>query len=199
MPVAYLQASESVRQQAISGLRITSQGDEADLILRERPLDEVQDEMLEMPHQVFTMDPSDIRDATNLDAADAAGWRYFIKQEADSTKSSAIEVGTGANGPQFSHRQKGRMTLLTREMMSSLETSPATKGASFIVSLLRIPAVARTDALWLKPQSTGDQIIIPIACASPKLVTGKHYSVPDFLEVVRSINGDQEERRAEEV
>jgi hypothetical protein len=52
--------------------------------------------------------------------------------------------------------------------------------------MLRLPGVARTDALWLKDKEGDIDLVIPIASASSEIQAGKLYSEEEFLNAMRS-------------
>jgi hypothetical protein len=53
--------------------------------------------------------------------------------------------------------------------------------------MLRLPSIATTDAIWLKGEVEGKDILIPIASKSAELVAGQPYSADDFLRICRNI------------
>jgi hypothetical protein len=106
MSIDYATAPEEVLAEARSGLRRT-QG-------LKTTAGGLAPGSLETPHEVFTMDRSDLRQGKRLNQAKAGGWRYFVSAPqalaADAVSIppvSVIEVGGQQGTYRFSHRQEG--------------------------------------------------------------------------------------------
>lgn len=181
MAVTYSTAPDDVSQEALSGLRRTAKKPNTRLSATIASL--------ERPHRVFTMDPSDIKQTSDLGSAKLAGWHYFVRPESQGevTSGSVVEVLLSQGRPKFSHRQAGWLVDRGLRILKSIESDPDLKDRGYTVTLLRIPAVARTDAIWLKSDSGQDDVVIPIACASSLLQPGRKYEPATFLDELRAI------------
>jgi hypothetical protein len=145
-------------------------------------------------HQVFTLGPSEINAGAGLDAAKAAGWRYLIGQPASvpaggsSVGPLAVAEVSDQNGVyKFAQRQEGWLAKQTRQTMDIAAKLPAVNSGAYEIRMLRLPAISRIDALWLKNKGAGSDLIIPIASNSPDLVAGKSYTSDNFLTLVRAL------------
>ena len=144
------------------------------------------------PHQVFTMDRSDLVGGAGLDKAKAVGWRYLggpVGPLGGSAPTPTVvaEVAVRNGVPSFTNRQEGWLAKQTRETMDIASKLPEIGSGSYELRMLRLPSVQNTDAIWLKNKGGGSDLVIPIASRSPELVTGRTYSAKDFLNITREV------------
>jgi hypothetical protein len=148
--------------------------------------------ILSDPHQVFTMDRSELLAGAGLEKAKATGWRYIGGPQGPvggSPPSATVvaEVAVKNGVPSFTHRQEGWLANRTRETIDIASKLPEVNSGSYELRMLRLPSVQNTDAIWLKNKGSGGDLVIPIASRSPELVSGKKYSAADFLNVTREL------------
>lgn len=180
MAVSYKVVSDNIRNEALLGAKITRRKDSN--------LAEV-NETVGQPHEIFTLDPGDLTEEPTLQNAKYAGWHFFVSPS-DNTAingESVVEVVAGNDGPRFTHRQRGRIASATRRLLAALEQDPITSQRDFTVSLLRIPALARTDALWLQSEDASQDMVVPIISASRDLVPARKYTVAEFVAALNAI------------
>jgi hypothetical protein len=144
------------------------------------------------PHQVFTIDRSDLIGGAGLDKAQAVGWRYLGGAQGPLGGSApaptvVAEVAVRDGLPSFTNRQEGWLAKRTRETMDIAAKLPEIGSGSYELRMLRLPSVQNTDAIWLKNKGDGSDVVIPIASRSPELVSGKAYSANDFLKITREV------------
>jgi hypothetical protein len=179
---------ESSRLQAIEGLRQSRKKTLAAEVSGGAP------PVISDPHQVFTLDPQDIIAGAGLGAAKAVGWRYLAGQAegiaagGSSPSPTVVAEVTEQDGvPRFSHRQEGWLAKQTRQTMDIAAKIPEVSSGSYDLRMLRLPSVKHIDALWLKNKGSGEDLIIPIASNSPKVVAGQTYTAGNFLTLVRAL------------
>lgn len=148
--------------------------------------------ILSDPHQVFTMNRSELMAGAGLDKAKAVGWRYLGGPQGPlgggaPSPTVVAEVAIKNGVPSFTHRQEGWLAKRTRETMDIASKLPEVSSGFYELRMLRLPSVQNTDAIWLKNKGAGGDLVIPIASKSPELVSGKKYSADDFLNVTREL------------
>lgn len=144
------------------------------------------------PHQVFTMDHSDLISGAGLDKAKPAGWRYLGGPQGPLGGSAppptvVAEIAVKNGVPSFTNRQEGWLAKRTRETIDIASKLPEVSSGSYELRMLRLPSVQHTDAIWLKNKGGGSDLVIPIASKSPEVVSGRKYSADDFLNVTREL------------
>lgn len=144
------------------------------------------------PLQVFTIDRLALMRSTGLDAARAVGWRFVSESRTTLERAPALRLVvaevTERNGvAKFAHRQEGWLASRTRETLDLASTLPQADSGTYELRMLRLPSIATTDAIWLKGDAEGKDILIPIASRSAELVAGQPYSADDFLRICRNI------------
>jgi hypothetical protein len=143
--------------------------------------------------QVFTLTRHAAASGQGLNSASAEAWRYLVDQPQDLSGGGSpasipvAEVLETAGGHRFSHRQEGWLGRRTKEVIDSLANLPQVQSGSFEVRMLRIPSVDHIDALWLKSDGSGDDLIVPIASTSQELPTGSPLTAETFLDVLRRL------------
>jgi hypothetical protein len=181
MPVTYRIVPDAVRQVALSGLRMTREDDEAD--------SDPGEALFDQPLEVFILYPSDLVNAEGLASARFFGWRYLVRSSRENSM-SMIEVRNDPESPRFSHRQKGWIAAQTQRVATSVETNPELRTQDYTYAVLRVPGLARTDAIWLRSSQQDGGIVIPFASASSVLNLGKLYSENEFLAALRTIKSE---------
>jgi hypothetical protein len=139
-------------------------------------------------HQVFVLNPQEIRAGKGLNAARPSSWRYVLNQGttgplADSPIATA-EVSSQEGGHVFSNLQHGWMANATRQAVDVGLKQQAVQSGSFELRMLRIPAM-RVDSVWLKNKVAASDIIVPIRSAIETLSAFQPYDGEDFLSKVR--------------
>lgn len=113
------------------------------------------------PHQVFTLDLTDLVAGKGLDAARPTGWRYLV-QEGDNTLASA-ETVAGPRGEQvFSAFNESRFVDSSAKALRAVEETPEVAQGGFELRLLNVPGLY-VQALWFhETQGRGD-LLQPLA------------------------------------
>lgn len=113
------------------------------------------------PHQVFTLDLTDLVAGKGLDAARPTGWRYLV-QEGDNTLASA-ETVAGPKGEQvFSAFNESRFVDSSAKALRAVEEAPEVAQGGFELRLLNVPGLY-VQALWFhETQGRGD-LLQPLA------------------------------------
>lgn len=146
------------------------------------------------PHHVFTMTPQQIASGVSLDAAKPTAWRYLLSQPTQdlaggSAGGSAVataEVADQEGGPRFSNMQHGWIANATQRAIAVAQKLPEVTTGSFELRMLRLPPLY-LDAIWLKNNAAGNDLVIPIASLSKQLVPYQPYSADDFLARIRDL------------
>lgn len=145
-------------------------------------------------HQIFTLNPQEIAGGAGLDAARAVGWRYTVNQPSASlvggSAPATAEVSETDGIHRFSHLQHGWLADATRRAIAAAQSLPQIAGQPFELRLLRLPALL-VDALWLKNTGGGEDLVVPIASLSNKLVAGQAYPPAQFLDITKQISADK--------
>jgi hypothetical protein len=71
--------------------------------------------------------------------------------------------------------------------MDSLANLAQVQSGNFEVRMLRVPSVDHIDALWLKNNGSGDDLVVPIASTSQELPTGRPLTAATFLDVLHRL------------
>ena len=145
-------------------------------------------------HQIFTLNPQEIAGGAGLDAAQAVGWRYTVNQPSagllGGSAPATAEVAETDGVHRFSHLQQGWLADATRRAIAAAQSLPQVAGQPFELRLLRLPALL-VDALWLKNTGGGEDLVVPIASLSKKLVAGQAYAPAQFLAITKDISADK--------
>jgi hypothetical protein len=150
---------------------------------------------ISLPHQVFVLNPEQIRAGAGLDSATPTSWRYLLNQDssgllADSATATA-EVMDQDGAHVFSNVQHGWMANAMRRAVGIAQEIPTVQNGAFEFRVLRIPAV-RIDSIWLKNTAAAGDLLVPIRSAVPTLSAFQAYSGDDFLSKLREFLDKQE-------
>jgi hypothetical protein len=185
MPLQYPSPPPQSYQAAVDNLRRSQVGTE-DFALGGRP------EQVADPIQVFTLTRPAVESASTLDSATAEGWRYLVKPSQPlavggglASSIQVAEVLETPDGHRFSHRQGGWLGGRTRQTMDAIATLPQVQSGNYQVRMLRLPSVDHIDALWLKNEGVGEDLVVPIASTNPDLIAGRPLAASNFLQIVR--------------
>jgi hypothetical protein len=184
MSIKFKSAPDDVRREAISGMQRTHKG--SPLLGAGLPVD------LTTPHEVFTLSPDAVRAGHALNDAESTGWRYLAgvaRGQASggaAPASSVVEVATTGGGSKFSHRQMGWMGAETQKAIGVAEQLPEVGSGDYDLRMLRLPGIARTDAIWLKDNRGAEDLVVPIASASSHIEAGVAYPVNQFMDLIRA-------------
>jgi hypothetical protein len=142
--------------------------------------------------QVFTIDPRDAATGAGLEKAKPVGWDYLSGQSGTSGGSPALPTVIAGvaeqNGiPRFTNRRVGWLPRQTQQTINIAASLPEVNSGSYELRLLRLPAISQIDALWLKNNGAGSDLVIPIASKSSEVVSGQKYTASEFLDLVRHL------------
>jgi hypothetical protein len=150
---------------------------------------------ISLPHQVFVLNPEDIRRGAGLDAAKPTSWRYILNQEAsgllETSSTATAEVLDRGGAHVFSNLQHGWLANSLRRAVAVVRNISTVQKGTFDLRMLRIPAV-RVDSLWLKGNTASDDILVPIRSAIAALIAFQTYGRDEFLSRVRDYLEKQE-------
>lgn len=145
-------------------------------------------------HEIFSLNAEEISNGAGLDAAQPVGWRYLVNQPANALiggSVAAAAVVTGHEGSyEFSHLQHGWLASATARALAAAEKLPRVASEAFDVRLLSMPALF-VDALWLKNTGAGEDLVVPIASLSKKLLPDQPYSPGEFLNILRDLSEER--------
>jgi hypothetical protein len=150
---------------------------------------------ISFPHQVFVLNPEQIRTGAGLEDATPTSWRYILNQDAiglpgDSATATAEVMDQGGRHV-FSNVQHGWMANAVRQAVAIAQNAATVQNGAFELRMLRIPA-ARIDSIWLKDKAAAGDILVPIRSAIETLKAFQEYSGDEFLSRLREFLDKQE-------
>jgi hypothetical protein len=150
---------------------------------------------ISLPHQVFVLNPEQIRTGAGLEAATPTSWRYVLNQDVSGLlEGSAVataEVMDQDGAHTFSNVQYGWMANAVRRAVGIAQGLAAVQKGAFELRMLRIPAI-RIDSIWLKNKVAVGDILVPIRSAIPTLPAFQSYSGDEFMAKLRDFLDKQE-------
>lgn len=132
------------------------------------------------PHQVFTLDLSDLVTGKGLDAARPTGWRYLV-QEGDKVLASA-ETVAGPRGEQvFSAFNESRFVASSASAIRAVREIPEVEQDDFELWLLNVPGLY-VLALWLHGAQGKGDLLVPLAPSPVETPAGKPVAAAVLLK-----------------
>jgi hypothetical protein len=145
------------------------------------------------PHQVFVLTPDLLLSGRGLEAARPTGWRYLLNQPtlalAAGTATASAEVAEREGRHEFQQLQYGWLGNATLQTIDAVQNDAAVNAGSYDLRMLRVPAL-RLDAIWLKNNNPGLDLVVPIASQDPRLRPQQVYQAADFINVAHDIARD---------
>jgi len=144
---------------------------------------------ISLPHQVFLLHADDVLGGATIESSEPVAWRYLVDQQAPpggAPAKATAEVSATESGHRFTHIQQGWIGEATLKVVQSVASRPEVAQGSFDLRLLRIPSLL-VDALWLKNNRPGEDLVQPIASADKALDPALLYSASEFLIRLRDI------------
>ena len=191
MPVRFGSAPDSAKAALEHGARLVrAQGDGelGDLLeaAGERPESS-------FPHEVLAVPPGGVRaSAGALAKAASTGWRFLLDTEEIVAAELHRDPVSGELG--FADISMGARAEDTRALLDQLAGDKELR-PTYTVNLLRVPDLL-LHALWLRPESGGDEILIPLSPAPDGLTPGRRYTQGEFdrvaAELARSMHVDDD-------
>ena len=134
------------------------------------------------PHPVYIAGLRDMAASGGLRHARKVGWRYLTK----SGGACAFEVGDDPDGGglQLTEIDDGPFIDDLYRVLENKRLAQRTSDTDLSLSVLRINAM-NICAVWLRAESGGADIIIPLQPAPDYLKPGHSYSVEEFQEALQ--------------
>ena len=135
---------------------------------------------LTQPHQVFVLGADDLVAGRGLEAAQPTRWRYLVR-EGDKIIAAASVLSTRAGDARdFSHINEGPFVASTAAALEYLRNHPDLTSGDFELRLLQVPAL-HTMAIWLHPNSGGEDLLVPLAPSPVAVPTGQAIPAAELL------------------
>jgi hypothetical protein len=139
---------------------------------------------LASPHPVFDLRADEVAAGGGLETARQTGFRYLVTSGNSVVAAAEIQTDSSGTATRLANVNYGRFAAATADSLPRLATSAAVGGALHEVRLLRFSAIYLM-AIWLKSDSGGADMIVPIAPAPDGLEPNRAYAVSDFLNIIR--------------
>ncbi len=136
--------------------------------------------VLSAPHRVFTVGLEDLVQR-GLDAATPTSVRHLILDGGQPVAS--VEVNLDGS---FNHVNEGPFVAATASAVLAAEALAQVQAGSFELRLLRVSAL-HTMAVWLKDESGGNDVLLPMSPGPVRLEPGRPLDLAQFQAVVQEL------------
>jgi hypothetical protein len=148
-----------------------------------------------MAHEIYALQLDRLAEGTEkLEEEKPLAWRYIVAGTGAESTSADVEI-QGQGKHTFSELGRNRVAHGMLAEYDQASGDPTLAHGSFVVRLLRVPALA-FSALWLHKapgKSCDNDVFIPLKGFSSCLTPGKHYRKDDLL---RELQGKARKKSA---
>jgi hypothetical protein len=134
--------------------------------------------------EVFCLGLLNVTTDSNLEAAMAIAWRFFVVSGDSPVAITEVVVGKRLEKPYWSHMSYDSRLRTHLSVIRRIRIDPRFQTRNYELRFLRIPSLDLNALLWLKGAEGLQDILIPMA-SIPFLRPGWHYSVPKLFDSVR--------------
>jgi hypothetical protein len=136
---------------------------------------------VQLPHPVYDVPLSDLAAGKGLANAQLTAWRYLLNDGA-STAMAEVSAPKAAQPHTLSMLNRGPFISSLVHAVAAAE-SDASLAGNYEVATINIPGLY-VVALWLRSQTPGQGIVIPLDPAPPQLTAGQKYTEAQFADAL---------------
>jgi len=130
-------------------------------------------------HPVYTADLADAAAGRALDSVRLVSWRYFVSEQEGAGRAAEVYWDETSDSHVFGGVTEGAFVDATLEALHTLERREEVERSGFEWRILRIPGLY-VFAVWLRNESGGEDLIVPLGPTVDPLEAGSVYSARVF-------------------
>jgi hypothetical protein len=138
------------------------------------------------PHAIYDLRADQVAGGGGLSAANATGFRYLVTGGGANLAAAEVQADKAGTATLLANINYGPFVDATAQAWTQAAKLGPVSAGSYEGRVLRFSAIGLM-ALWLKSDSGGGDLIVPIAPAPAGLEAGKAYSEADFLKTIKPL------------
>jgi len=136
------------------------------------------------PHPVYSADLTEVAAGRTLASARQVGWRVFVSKEVGGGRTAEVHWDEAEAAYVFGGVTEGGFVGETLDAIEEMGRLDEVRQGDYVLRILRIPGLS-VYAVWLRSDSGGEDLVMPLGPTFGSLESGAVTSACDFDRALR--------------